>query len=78
MCDSLESFKNQLHIQQSCAPCSYPTADRCLNICYAQLHSPLNDHLYSLIHVVEQSDCACGHIKVNQSLVDHSKSKFSI
>ena len=29
------------------------------------LCSPLNDHIYSLIHVVEQPDCARGHIGEN-------------
>ena len=66
MCDSLESFKKQLDMHQSFAPSWYSTGDCCLNIFHTWLQmlcSPLNDHLYSLIHVVDQRDCACVYIR---------------
>ena len=66
LCDSLESFKKQLDLHQSCASGRRSTGDHCLNIFYTRLCmlcSPLNDHLYLIIHVVEQPDCACGHIR---------------
>ena len=36
------------------------------DICHTLALKP-NDHLYSLIHVVEQPDCACEHIRENNT-----------
>jgi len=68
LCNSLESFTNELDKHRSPPPTWYSMGDRCLNIFHSRLRmlcSPLNDHLYSLIHVVDQPNCPCGHIREN-------------
>ncbi len=65
---SVESFTNHLNKNQSKVPTWYLTGDRSLGILHARLRmlcSPLNDHLYSFIHVVDSPDCACGHTREN-------------
>ncbi len=46
----------------------YYSGDRRLNFLHARLRmlcSPLNDHLYSLVHVVDNPSCSCGHVREN-------------
>jgi hypothetical protein len=65
---SVESFTNHLNKNQSKVTTWYLTGDRSLGILHARLRmlcTPLNDHLYSFIHVVDSPDCACGHIREN-------------
>ena len=46
----------------------FQVGERRPNILHARLRmlcSPLNDHLFSFIHVVDKPDCACGHSREN-------------
>jgi len=65
---SIESFTNHLNKHHSNVPTWFLTGDRSLGILHARLRmlcSPLNDHLYSFIHVADSPDCACGDIREN-------------
>ena len=65
---SVELFVYNLERDKVPSPKWYCTGDRRLSISHARLRmlcSPLNDHLYSLIHVVDSPKCACGYPREN-------------
>ena len=66
--DSTESFSRKLKKENKTSPKWYCAGDRRFNIVHAKLRmlcSPLNDHLYSFIHVVDTPSCTCGHPREN-------------
>ena len=61
---STESFAARLNANIEPVPKWFLSGDRKASIIHARLCmlcSPLNDHLYSNIHVVDSPSCACGH-----------------
>ena len=65
--ESLESFSNKLNGNLTKTPIWYYTGDRNASILHARLRmlcSPLNDHLFSYIHV-DSPSCVCGHPREN-------------
>ena len=68
LCDSVGSFTRMLNTDISKPPIWYNAGERRLNILHARLRmlcSPLNDHLYSAIHVVDNPNCPCGFTHEN-------------
>lgn len=60
---SLSSFKTKIRNIKEKPPDWYYTGDRWSSLMHARIRmlcSPLNDHLFSQLHVVESPDCACG------------------
>ena len=65
---SLESFQRKLAAPSPTVPKWFYSGKRTLSITHAKLRmlcSPLNDHLYSHIHVVDSPTCICGHTREN-------------
>ena len=65
---SSESFSARMDSNKKKVPNWYTTGIRRPSILHARLRmlcSPLNDHLYSLIHVVDSPACQCGHAREN-------------
>jgi hypothetical protein len=61
--ESVDSFTYKLNKNRVKIPSWYYCGDRRLTILHARLRmlcSPLNDHLYSLVHVVDNPSCSCG------------------
>ena len=66
--DSADIFMSKLNEDLEKPPKWYYYGSRNLSIKHAKLRmlcSPLNDHLYSHIHVVESPACQCGHAREN-------------
>ena len=67
-CSTTEEFMRELTKDREKPPQWYLVGDRqhnCLHTKLRMLCSPLNDHLYSHIHVVDNPDCMCGHLREN-------------
>lgn len=65
---SVETFVGKLGKDKASSPKWFCTGERTTNISHARLRmlcSSLNDHLYSLIHVIDSPRCACGHPREN-------------
>ena len=65
--DSSETFCKKI-TRETEVPSWYLTGDREANMWHARMRmrcSPLNDDLHSQIHVLENSECACGYKKEN-------------
>jgi hypothetical protein len=63
-----ETFTHKLNASVRKAPKWYYSGKRTLSINHAKLRmlcSPINDHLYSHIHVIESPTCTCGHFREN-------------
>jgi len=64
--ETTESFKRQLtsKYRENSPPTWYSTGDRYFSMIHSRLRmlcSPLNDHLFSHIHVIDSPQCARGH-----------------
>ena len=65
--ETCETFSVKIKSEMT-TPIWYYTGERSLSIFHARLRmlcSPLNDHLFSFIHVVDSPECACGHVREN-------------
>ena len=65
---TLAAFSNKLNKDQVRAPRWYYVGERHHSALHARLRmlcSPLNDHLFSHIHVIDDPACACGHAREN-------------
>ena len=65
---TLKAFSNRLNKDHVSPPKWFNSGCRKYNILHARLRmlcSPLNDHLYSHIHVVDSPACPCGHEREN-------------
>ena len=63
-----ESFSRKLTKDKNNVPDYFLSGNRKYNVLHARLRmlcSPLNDHLYSHIHVVDSPKCSCGHSREN-------------
>ncbi len=63
-----ESFSSKLNKDKGTVPDYFYTGNRKYSVLHARLHmlcSPLNDHLYSHIHVIDSPQCLCGHSREN-------------
>ena len=68
MSNTSESFAYKLNKDKVRAPKWFYIGERKYNVLHARLRmlcSPLNDHLYSHIHVVDSPSCSCGHPREN-------------
>ena len=68
LCETVGAFTRNLNNNLSKPPMWFNTGDRKLNILHARLRmlcSPLNDHLYSNIHVIDNPSCPCGYAREN-------------
>ena len=66
--DTKEAFASQLSSNEVPTPDWYYSGNRQASVWHARLRmlcSPLNDHLYTHIHVIESPACACGHAREN-------------
>lgn len=66
--DTLATFTSKLNTPPLTSPKWYYSGTRILSINHAKLRmlcSPLNDHLFSHIHVIDSPDCLCGHFREN-------------
>ena len=64
----MKAFSNRLNKDHISPPKWFNSGCRKYNILHARLRmlcSPLNDHLYSHIHVVDSPACPCGHEREN-------------
>lgn len=60
---SLSSFKTKIRNIKDKPPDWYYSGDRWSSLMHARIRmlcSPLNDHLFSQLHVIESPDCICG------------------
>ena len=65
---SVDSFKRRLDAPSANVPKWFYSGKRTLSMIHAKLRmlcSPLNDHLYSHIHVIDSPSCLCGHMREN-------------
>ena len=65
---TIETFVKKLNAPPRDIPKWYYSGLRSLSVKHARLRmlcSPLNDHLYSHIHVIENPSCICGHLREN-------------
>ena len=65
---SFESFCGRLNNDRDKPPIWFYSGDRKLSIFHARMRmlcSPLSDHLYSFIHVLESPRCECGYAREN-------------
>lgn len=66
--ESFDSFKLKLNSENVKAPEWLQSGERYPSIIHARLRmlcSPLNDHLYSTVHVIDSPKCLCGHFREN-------------
>ena len=64
----MATFTSKLNTPPLTSPTWYYSGTRILSINHAKLRmlcSPLNDHLFSHIHVIDSPDCLCGHFREN-------------
>ena len=67
-CVTPEAFSYNLNKAKTTVPKWYFVGKRTLNVLHARLRmlcSPLNDHLFSHIHVIDNPACPCGHEREN-------------
>ena len=65
---TLEAFSHKLNKDHAPSPRWYYVGERRYSALHARLRmlcSPLNDHLFSHIHVVDDPACICGHDREN-------------
>ncbi len=66
--NTLETFTRKLNTPPLEVPKWFYLGERSMSINHAKLRmlcSPINDHLYSHIHVIESPTCICGHNREN-------------
>ena len=67
-CDNASIFRGKLPQKAETPPFWYCCGDRKTAVVHAKLRmlcSPLNDHLYSHIHVIDSPQCRCGNPREN-------------
>ena len=65
---NVNDFKDKLNPVKKTSPTWYAAGKRKMSVVHAKLRmlcSPLNDHLYSHIHVIDSPQCPCGYAREN-------------